>query len=86
MVATLISLVALIVAAFSFFVASERFRLDLYNKRFDIYVRTVRFHQALMTSKRDDEDEAFAALQKDFILASRNPNFYSAQNRASTIC
>ena len=29
MVATLISFVALIVAAFSFFVASERFRLDL---------------------------------------------------------
>jgi len=75
MVATLISLVALIVAAFSFFVASERFRLDLYNKRFDIYVRTVRFHQALMTSKRDDEDEAFAALRKDFILASRESQF-----------
>lgn len=75
MVATLISLVALIVAAFSFFVASERFRLDLYNKRFDIYVRTVRFYQALMTSKRDNGDETFAALRKDFILASRESQF-----------
>ncbi len=75
MVATLISLVALIVAAFSFFVASERFRLDLYNKRFDIYMRTVRFYQALITSKRDNEDEAFSALRKDFILASRESQF-----------
>jgi hypothetical protein len=53
MVATLISLVALIVAGFSFFVASERVCFDLYNKRFDIYVRTVRFYQALMSSERD---------------------------------
>jgi hypothetical protein len=75
MIATLISLVALIVAAFSLFVASERFRLDLYNKRFDIYVRTVRFYQSLMTSKRDDEDETFAALRKDFILATREAQF-----------
>jgi hypothetical protein len=75
MVATVTSLVALIVAAFSFFVASERFRLDLYNKRFDIYVRTVRFYQALMTSNQDDEDETVAALRKDFIIATRESQF-----------
>jgi hypothetical protein len=74
-IATLISLVALVVAALSYFVASERFRLDLYNKRFDIYVRTVRFYQALMTSQRDDEDETFAALRKEFILAIRESQF-----------
>lgn len=73
--ATFLSLVALVVAAFSFFVASERFRLDLYNKRFDIYVRTVKFYQELMKSERNDDDETFAALRKDFILASRESQF-----------
>ena len=75
MIAIIISFVALVVAAFSFFVTSERFRLDLYNKRFDIYVRTVRFYQVLIASKRDDEDETFAALRKDFILAVRESQF-----------
>jgi len=40
----MISFFALVVAGFSFFVASERFRLDIYNKRFDIYMRTVKFY------------------------------------------
>jgi hypothetical protein len=46
MVPSLSSLVALIVAGFSFFGASERVCFDVYNKRFDIYVRTVRFYRA----------------------------------------
>jgi hypothetical protein len=75
MIVTIISLVALIVAIFSFFIASERFRLDLYNKRFEIYVRTVKFYQALITSERNDEDETFASLRKDFILATRESQF-----------
>jgi hypothetical protein len=75
MIATLISLVALVVAAFSFFVASERFRLDLYNKRFDIYMRTVKFYQALLSSKEAEEATSFAALRADFIIASRESQF-----------
>jgi hypothetical protein len=75
MIVTLISLVALIVAIFSFFIASERFRLDLYNKRFEIYVRTVKFYQVLIRSERNDEDETFASLRKDFILATRESQF-----------
>ncbi|MFI4986514.1 MAG: hypothetical protein ACHQF3_03655 [Alphaproteobacteria bacterium] len=75
MIPTLISLVALVIAVLSFFIASERFRLDLYNKRFDIYVRTVKFYQILLKSRENDEDETFAALRKDFILACRESKF-----------
>jgi hypothetical protein len=75
MIGTLISLVALVIAGFSFFIASERFRLDLYNKRFDIYMRTVKFFQALLSSKEDKEDVTFDALRADFIIASRESKF-----------
>ena len=63
-----ISFGALLVSLLSFSIASERLRLDLYNKRFDIYVRTVKLYQALMKSK---EDEIPDSLLADFILASR---------------
>jgi hypothetical protein len=69
----LISLAAFVVALFSLVVTEEKFRLDLYNKRFDIYVRTVRFYQALFKADRDTE--AFADLQNSFILASREAQF-----------
>jgi hypothetical protein len=71
MMTTTISLLALVVALFSLFVSTEKFRLDLYNKRFDIYVRTVKFYQALM----HEEDGTFAALQADFVIASRESKF-----------
>jgi hypothetical protein len=73
MLPVLISLLALIVSTFSFFVASERFRLDLYNKRFEIYLRTVKYYQALMKSK-DNDEETVAALES-FIIASREAQF-----------
>ena len=75
MTATIISIIALIIATFSFFVASEKFRLDLYNKRFDIYVRTVKLYQALLKPERDYEAETFAALRNDFIIATRESQF-----------
>lgn len=71
----LMSFLALVVAFFSLAVSAEKFRLDLYNKRFDIYVRTVKFYQALMRSKETKEDGTFSALQGDFILASRESQF-----------
>jgi hypothetical protein len=73
-IATTISLASLIVAGFAFVVASERFRLDLYNKRFDIYMRTVRFYQSLLKS-RDTADEDFSGLRRDFIIAARESRF-----------
>jgi hypothetical protein len=78
-VSIVISVIALAIAALSFFVAFERFRLDLYNKRFEIYLRTVRFYQALMKPK-EGEEEAFKALQTDFIIASRESQFLFAPN------
>ena len=74
--ATLISLFALIVAGSSFFVASERFRLDLYNKRYDIYVRTVKFYWVLMRSKEVAAQLGnLEQLRADFILATRESGF-----------
>ena len=76
MIATIISIIALITAVFSFFVTAEKFRLDLYNKRFDIYVRTVRFYQGLMSRSESEEAQAtFETLRKEFILATRESQF-----------
>jgi hypothetical protein len=72
----LISFFALIVAGFSFFVASERFRLDLYNKRYDIYVRTVKFYWVLLRSEEAAAQLGnFEQLRAEFILASRESGF-----------
>jgi hypothetical protein len=68
-----ISFFALIVALFSLAVSAEKFRLDLYNKRFEIYVRTVKFYQILIRSR--EKDERFSALQEDFIFACRESKF-----------
>jgi hypothetical protein len=73
---TLISLLALTVAGFSLVVASERFRLDLYNKRYDIYVRTVKFYWVLVRSEEAAAQLGnFEQLRSDFILASRESLF-----------
>jgi hypothetical protein len=73
---TLTSLFALVVAEFSFLVASERFRLDLYNKRYDIYVRTVKFYWVLMRSEEAAAQLGnFEQIRSDFILASRESRF-----------
>ena len=72
-----ISFGALLVSLLSFSIASERLRLDLYNKRFDIYVRTVKMYQALMKS---NEDEISDSLLADFILASREAQFLFGRN------
>jgi hypothetical protein len=71
----LISFLAFVVALFSLMVSEEKFRLDLYNKRFEIYVRTVKFYQSLMSSKESKEKGALEPLQQEFILASRESQF-----------
>jgi hypothetical protein len=71
MMTTAVSILAFVVAFFALWVSADKLRLDLYNKRFDIYVRTVKFYQALMR----EEDGTFAALQADFIIASRESKF-----------
>jgi hypothetical protein len=71
----LMSFLALVVSSFSLFVSAEKLRLELYNKRFDIYMRTVKFYQALRKCNEIKEDEAFAGLKADFIIASREAKF-----------
>jgi hypothetical protein len=72
--AVLISLAAFVVALFSLVVSEEKFRLDLYNKRFDIYVRTIRFYEVY----HNPEDENFTPLHRDFVLASLESQFLFA--------
>jgi hypothetical protein len=71
----LISFCALLTALFSLFISGEKLSLDLYNRRFDIYVRTIRFYHALLKYNGGIEDGTFATLRADFILASREAKF-----------
>jgi hypothetical protein len=90
--AILISFLAFVVALFSLTVSAEKFRLDLFSRRFDIYVRTVKFYQALMRDKETADEGTLTALQADFILAVRESQFlfapesgvYDLLNRLST--
>jgi hypothetical protein len=74
MATMLISFAALVISGFSFFVAWERFRLDLYNKRFDIYVRTIKFYHALVR-KNEREAHSVDVLYSDFLLACSEAKF-----------
>jgi hypothetical protein len=83
----LISLAAFVVALFALIINEEKFRLDLYNKRFDIYQRTVQFYQAFANDKfyqaaiKPQEPGTagiFDKLQSDFIIASRESRFLFA--------
>jgi hypothetical protein len=73
MMTTAVSILAFVVASFALWVSAEKLRLDLYNKRFDIYLRTLKFCGALFRTGK--EDGMFAALQADFMIASRESKF-----------
>ncbi len=73
MMTTIVSFLAFVVAFFALWVSADKLRLDLYNKRFDIYLRTLKFQQALFRTGKDDG--TFAALQTDFMIASRESIF-----------
>lgn len=73
MIATTVSILAVVVAFFALWVSADKLRLDLYNKRFDIYLRTLKFQEALL--RKPKEDGTVAALQADFMIASRESKF-----------
>jgi hypothetical protein len=73
MIATTMSILAFVVACFALWVSAEKLRLNLYNKRFDIYLRTLKFQQALF--RMGKEDGVFDTLQADFMIASRESKF-----------
>lgn len=70
---TTVSILAVVVAFFALWVSADKLRLDLYNKRFDIYLRTLKFQEALL--RKPKEDGTVAALQADFMIASRESKF-----------
>ena len=73
MMTTAVSILAFVVAFFALWVSADKLRLDLYNKRFDIYLRTLKFQQPLLRARK--EDGTFAALQTDFMIACRESIF-----------
>lgn len=74
-IAIIISVVALLVSALAAFTSTEILRIQLYNRRFDVYVRAVRFHHVLQTPKESYEEGTFSARQTDFIIAVRESRF-----------
>jgi len=77
-VTNFIGFAALVVALFALIINEEKFRLDLYNRRFDIYFRTVAFYWALMKSEESKAAGTFEKLRSDFIIASREAKFLFA--------
>jgi hypothetical protein len=55
--ALLVSLLAAWAAAHAAYINYEKLRLDLYNKRFDVYSVTVDFYQALMVWEKSESNE-----------------------------
>jgi hypothetical protein len=55
----------------------EKLRFDLYNRRFEIYLRVLDFHQALIVWEGTDEQ---VALQAPFIKAYRESRFLFPDN------
>lgn len=70
-----ISIISLIFALFALFVSAEKFRLDLYNKRLDIYIRTVKFYQDFFSPNIDVDGKDFSETHRNFILAVRESQF-----------
>lgn len=55
--------------------AAQKLRLDLYNRRFDIYVAALNFYQALIGSDITDACDAFDVKHLAFIKAFREAQF-----------
>jgi hypothetical protein len=74
--------IMVLIAAFVAWVAyqqwktnKEKLRLDLYNRRFDIYAKTVSFYQALLDFDALNKAGIFSRLHKEFITAQRESQF-----------
>ena len=82
--ALLISVVSLSVAGAAWWTNREKLRLDLYNRRFDIYSHTLDFVHAIELWQPTESEKASASLQdslemqriqKAFVKASREAQF-----------
>lgn len=54
---------------------SEKLRLDLYNRRFDVYGKALTFFQALITYDPATNQDVFLEARADFIKACRESRF-----------
>lgn len=58
----------------------EKLRLDIYNRRFDIYVKTVSFYQALLDFDTYKKAGSFSSLHREFITAKQESKFLFHKN------
>ena len=58
-----VSVFSVSIAGSAWWVSREKLRLDLYNRRFDIYLRTLDFWHALGDWKPTDQEKKFTTLQ-----------------------
>lgn len=54
---------------------TEKLRLDLYNRRFDVYAQTLAFYQALVIYDPAFNGDDFRRVRADFIKACRESRF-----------
>ena len=76
------SIITAVIAAFVAWVAyqqwrtnTEKLRLDLYNRRFDVYAQTLAFYQALIIYDPSADEDSFRKIRADFIKACRESQF-----------
>ena len=70
-----ISLCVLLVALHQSKISKEKVRLDLYNRRFDIYSRTLGFFQALLSYDASKPKDNFLLLHNDFVKSYKESQF-----------
>jgi hypothetical protein len=70
-----IAAIALWVASRQSKTSREKLRLDLYDKRFAVYERTLAFYQALEGPPESLQSDAFRSVGKEFIKAYRESQF-----------
>ncbi|HTV28230.1 MAG TPA: hypothetical protein VMF32_10660 [Xanthobacteraceae bacterium] len=73
--ALFISVLALLVSSFAAFINAEKLRLDLYNRRFEVYTKTIRLFHALLNLEQSYKDGSFAELRDTFIISWRESQF-----------
>lgn len=53
----------------------HKLRLDLYNRRFEVYTNTISFFQALLDLKEGEPDENFTKAHRSFIRSCKESQF-----------
>ena len=81
-----ISVLAFVVSLFAAFINAEKLRLDLYNRRFEVYTKTMRLFHALLNLERSYKDGSFSELRDAFIISWRESQFLFDRHQAFSSC